>query len=212
MDNPVRGTAPMSAHVQEADLRRTEILEVAKSLFSRKGYKATTMAEIASCANLSVGTLYKFFKDKYTLYSTLVAKTMGEFERESIAALRDTEGDAVAKLHRYIEVGAELFAKHLAMIRVYFSETGAAFLFAASGLEDDAYAAYKRIVEALTATFRAGIEEGRLIDLPPEDLARGLEGVHNAYLSALVRDSSCYTPAQIAALTKRVFFETVIKA
>lgn len=201
--------APTRSAALESDHRRNEILEIAKTLFKQKGYKATTMAEIASGANLAVGTVYKFFKDKHDLYSTLVAETMAEFESAAIQALRDTPGDETARIQRYLLRGAELFAKHLPLIRVYFSETGAAFLYAAAGLENEASVAYEHIVTELTEVFRSGIERGLFIDLPPEALRRGLEGIHNAFMSVLIRDPERYTPEQIAALCGRIFFDSV---
>jgi AcrR family transcriptional regulator len=195
----------------EREQRRREILDAARTFFEQKGYEATTMAEIAQAAHLAVGTLYKFFKDKRDLYQTLVAETMEDFEQQLTAALRDPPDDVIAQLHRYIDLGAELFVKHLPIIRVYFSETGAAFLFATAGLEGEAFLSYRRIVAAVEETFRAGIERGLFIDLDPAVLAMGLEGVHNAFLTALVREPGSYTPEQIATYTKRIFFGAVAR-
>ncbi|MFQ5806983.1 MAG: TetR/AcrR family transcriptional regulator [Phycisphaerae bacterium] len=191
--------------------RRREILGAAQTLFEQKGYEATTMAEIAQASSLAVGTLYKFFKDKRDLYQTLVAETVQDFERHLTAALREPPGDPVAQLNHYIELGAELFFKHLPIVRVYFSETGAAFLFATAGLEDEAFLSYRRIVAALEDAFRHGVEKRVFVDLDPAVLAMGLEGVHNAFLTALVRDPSSYTPEQIATYTKQIFFNPVVR-
>ena len=209
---PVEFSSPATlVALSDADPRREEILAVARTLFAQKGYKAATMAEIAAGANLAVGTVYKFFKDKQTLYQTLVVMTMCEFEKGSIDALRDTPGDAIDKIRRYILVGSEIFARNIDLIRVYYSETGAAFLFAAAGLQDEAFDIYRRIVDALTETFRQGVEKGLFIDLLPEELALGLEGVHNAFLNTLVHDANRYTPAQITERATRIYFETVLR-
>jgi TetR/AcrR family transcriptional regulator len=195
----------------ERDRRRQDILDAARKFFEQKGYRGTAMAEIAETANLAVGTLYKFFRDKRDLYQTLVAATMHDFERQLTAALRGSEGDELARLHAFIDLGSKLFVEHLAIIRVYFAETGAAFLFSTAGLEDEAFLSYDRIAAALEETFRRGVERGVFVDLEPAALAMALEGVHNAFLATLVRDSERYTPEQIATLTKRIFFETVLR-
>jgi AcrR family transcriptional regulator len=196
----------------ERDQRRREILGAAQTLFVQKGYEATTMAEIAEASNLAVGTLYKFFKDKRDLYQTLVAETVQDFERQLTAALREPPDDEIAQLHHFIDLGAELFVKHLPIVRVYYSDTGAAFLFTTAGLEDEAFQSYWRIVAALEETFRRGVAKGVFVDLDPHVLAIGLEGVHNAFLSALVRDPESYTAEQIGAYTKRVFFDSVLRS
>jgi TetR/AcrR family transcriptional regulator len=195
----------------EREQRRREILNAARVLFAQKGYEATTMAEIAEGSRLAVGTLYKFFKDKRDLYQTLVAETVQDFEHQLTAALRDPPDDELAQLQHFIELGAELFIKHLPIVRVYYSETGAAFLYATAGLEDEAFLSYRRIVVALAETFRRGIEKGVFVDIDPNVLAIGLEGVHNAFLTALVRDPESYTLAQIADYTKRMFFDAVVR-
>ena len=195
----------------ERDQRRRAILDAARKFFEQKGYGATSMAEIAEEAQLAVGTLYKFFRDKRDLYQTLVAVTMHDFERQLTAVLRDPAGDVISQLHGFIDLGSQLFVEHLSIIRVYFAETGAAFLFPAAGLEDEAFLSYGRVVAALEETFRRGVEKGVFVDLEPAALALGLEGVHNAFLATLVRDSESYTPEQIAALTKRVFFDGVVR-
>jgi TetR/AcrR family transcriptional regulator len=194
----------------ERDQRRRDILNAARRFFEQKGYRATSMAAIAEEAQLAVGTLYKFFRDKRDLYQTLVAATMHDFERQLTAVLRDPDGDQVSQLHEFIDLGSQLFVEHLPIIRVYFAETGAAFLFQAAGLEDEAFLSYGRIVAALEETFRRGVEKGVFVDLEPAALALGLEGVHNALLATLVRDSERYTAEQIATHTKRIFFNAVV--
>jgi len=44
--------------------RRKQILSVALGLFFEKGYKNTTMADIAEAANISKGLIYHYFKNK----------------------------------------------------------------------------------------------------------------------------------------------------
>lgn len=190
--------------------RRAEILRLALELFSKKGYTGTTMAEIATAAGLAVGTLYKFFKDKNDLYQALLSETVHDFESRLTEVLKG-DGPPVDRLSRFIDVGSQLFVEHLPMTRVYFSQTAAAFLFASAGLEDESYLSYRRIVDAVASVCSEAVQRGEMIDLPPNVLALGLEGVHNGFLAALVRDPGGYTPAQIATYTKQMFFGAVWK-
>ena len=208
IDSPGAHPAPSA---DDHDSRRVDILNAARKFFEQNGYRGTSMAAIAEEAKLAVGTLYKFFRDKRDLYQTLVAVTMHDFERQLTEVLRDPAGDPLAQLHEYVALGSKLFVEHLSMIRVYFAETGAAFLFPAAGLEDEAFLSYGRVVTALEETFRRGIEQGVFVDLDPAALAMGLEGVHNTFLAALVRDPGSYTPEQITAITKQIFFGAVVR-
>lgn len=53
------------------DNKLERINNVAKELFIKKGYLETKMSEIAHEANLSVGTLYKYYKSKKELFNYL---------------------------------------------------------------------------------------------------------------------------------------------
>jgi len=48
------------------------IIEQASRLFVRHGYHNVTMESIAQYANVSKVTLYKYFKDKQTLYEHII--------------------------------------------------------------------------------------------------------------------------------------------
>ena len=201
----------LSQRQPDRDERRRTILNCAQRLFEQKGYDATTMAEIARAAGLAVGTLYKFFKDKRALYDTLVVDTVRDFEERLVEVLNEPAGDAIERIRRFIDVGTQLFVKHLPLIRVYFSETGAAFLFTTAGLEGEALQSYHRIVAALEETIRQGVEGGVFVDLDPAALAIGLEGVHNGFLGTLIQAPGTFAPERITDFTQRIFFDAVVR-
>lgn len=67
--------------IQDSLTVRDQILLSAKVLFSNKGYRATTMKEIAQRSNVSVGSLYLHFKDKKDIYTALIKEQSDEFNR-----------------------------------------------------------------------------------------------------------------------------------
>lgn len=56
---------------REKAARRQQIQNVAKKLFFTRGFNATTMEDIAKKEELSVATLYSYFKNKEELYASL---------------------------------------------------------------------------------------------------------------------------------------------
>lgn len=48
--------------------KRTAIVVAARDIFSRQGYEATTIAEIANAADVAVGTVYLYFHNKREVY------------------------------------------------------------------------------------------------------------------------------------------------
>jgi AcrR family transcriptional regulator len=58
---------------EERSLRsRTQVLDAALALFSRQGYRATSMRDIAERAGVSTGNVYHHFKDKETIFRELL--------------------------------------------------------------------------------------------------------------------------------------------
>jgi AcrR family transcriptional regulator len=56
---------------RERELRRKQILDAARALLLKRGISSTSMNQIARDAELSVGTLYIYFKNKEELYAEL---------------------------------------------------------------------------------------------------------------------------------------------
>ncbi len=68
-----RGPARM-AQEQRSERSRGQILEAALALFSRQGYRGTSMRDIALAAKLSTGNVYHQFPDKESLFRTLLER------------------------------------------------------------------------------------------------------------------------------------------
>ncbi|MBI4913347.1 MAG: TetR/AcrR family transcriptional regulator [Acidobacteria bacterium] len=58
--------------VEKSERSRALILEAALRLFSRQGYRGTSIREIAEAAGLSTGNVYHHFPDKEALFRTLL--------------------------------------------------------------------------------------------------------------------------------------------
>jgi len=62
----------MNKREEQKERRRTEILNVALDLFSRRGYGSTKVANIVSEAKISMGLLFHYFGTKDGLYNELI--------------------------------------------------------------------------------------------------------------------------------------------
>ncbi|THB80443.1 MAG: TetR/AcrR family transcriptional regulator [Desulfobacteraceae bacterium] len=67
---------------REKELRRAQIIEAARKVFSTKGFNTATMEEIAAQAELSPGTLYLYFKNKEELHTSLSIEILEHLTRE----------------------------------------------------------------------------------------------------------------------------------
>src|ERR1700681_1629000 len=95
-----------SAKRLPADRRREQLLDVALTLFARRGFNATTMDDIAEAAGVTKPLLYQHFASKRALYLELldsVSHTMLEAIGKAIAAAggprQQVEGGFAAYFH-----------------------------------------------------------------------------------------------------------------
>ncbi len=58
--------------------RRQEIVQAAKSLFSKKGYSSTSMDEIAEKVGITKASLYYFFESKERIFAEIIEEVLAE--------------------------------------------------------------------------------------------------------------------------------------
>lgn len=67
----------MKRQEHKAEVKR-KILKISRELFKRQGYQTTTIRQITKAANVKIGTIYHFFKDKEDIFAQMVS---GVFDR-----------------------------------------------------------------------------------------------------------------------------------
>jgi AcrR family transcriptional regulator len=65
--------------MKKSEKTKRRILETAMKIFSNKGYNGTTTKEIAEAANLSEGTIFKYYKSKKNLLITGILEFLSKF-------------------------------------------------------------------------------------------------------------------------------------
>lgn len=95
-DTPEKDQAPHSRSAlrrqREREQRLQTILEVAGRLFAREGYHRTGMERIADEAEVSVGTVYFYFKNKEDLLVKLLDQTGYELRNLLGAEFKNADG------------------------------------------------------------------------------------------------------------------------
>src|SRR5580700_6032123 len=59
--------------------KRTRLIETATKLAHRRGFRETSLADIAEAANIPVGNVYYYFKTKRELGEAIVERRLAEF-------------------------------------------------------------------------------------------------------------------------------------
>ena len=86
---------------REKEQRRSDILAAAEKLFFARGYDGVTMDDIAKAVELNKATLYLYFKDKESLYFTVVLRGV----RILNAMVREHEGNGDTGSDKLWEIG-----------------------------------------------------------------------------------------------------------
>ena len=107
---------------EKSERSRALILEAALDLFSRQGYRGTSIRDISKAAGVSTGSVYHHFKDKEALFDTLLSQYWSAIESPDFPfnrALADGAfPDRLEELAEAAERSVKLWERHVALIYV----------------------------------------------------------------------------------------------
>lgn len=109
---------------REKEQRRTEIIEAAERLFFSRNYESVTMEEIARQVELNKATIYLYFKNKETLFATIVLRGVEILKKKYLTCMeRQVPGIVKVTLmgQAYYQFSQE-HPEYLRMIQFYGSE------------------------------------------------------------------------------------------
>jgi AcrR family transcriptional regulator len=153
---------------------RRQILQTAADLFRERGYRATTLDDIAARLGMSKASLYTYFRAKEDLLAAISRETIERFTAEMERILRaDLPPDE--RLRRIVRRHVEFVIAHRSFLTVFFSEETnlPARLARALAARKDRYD------KALQALVAEGVRAGVFRDLPPRLVVFGLLGMLN---------------------------------
>jgi len=157
-----------------AEDRRQQILEVAKSIFSRKGYEGTTTREIATAAKVNEAIIFRHFPTKEELYWAVI-----DFSCKS----SDARGQMVERLRRGGDLREVFHDLALEILNRRSRDQTLTRLLFFSALENhelsarffDHYVA--QFYETLASFVKEQIVAGKFRDIDPMVAARGFIGM-----------------------------------
>lgn len=140
------------------------ILDAALEVFSRFGYRGTTVDQIAEAARMSKPNLLYYFKSKEEIYVALLQRTLKEW----LAPLTglDPEGDPEAEIGHYIAAKIAMSRKSPEASRLFANEILAGAPHIAAVLSGD----LKALVDRKAGTLDAWMRKGKLAKVDPYHL------------------------------------------
>jgi AcrR family transcriptional regulator len=111
MPDTAPATPATPATPAAAPSRRSELLAIAARLFAEKGFRNTTVRDIADAAGILSGSLYHHFDSKESMVdeilSTFQEELFGQYD-----AILASDDDARTKLEQAVRVSFEAIDKH----------------------------------------------------------------------------------------------------
>jgi AcrR family transcriptional regulator len=85
-----------------------DILSRAATLFSRRGYHAVGIRDLAEAVGLSTSTLYHYYATKQDILFAIISRFLGEFTARLVAGLRDGSVPPRQRLERAVSEHVQL--------------------------------------------------------------------------------------------------------
>lgn len=193
---------------EEAAVTREQLLKKALNVFSKKGYTATTLQDIAQEADVTRGAIYHHFGGKAELYNTLV--------REYADRGNQIMGQAVSEGGTLLDILRRVFIRQLqvieenremrALMELYLFKTGSV-----PELEEGRQQQIEAgvgLVQMLSGIMSQGIEQGLLrSDVNPTEMARAYVAFQNGLINLWLT-----TPEQFSLKDSAESFAEILMA
>jgi len=147
---------------EKRQARRERIVEAARLVFRKYGYRKASLEDVASAAGMGKATLYHYFEGKDALFGEVLSRRYQGYRTALMQAL-ESEPCAVAKLTRYAGFLAEFHQREASESSLTLAERIAQFPDIAKHLRGFQHTEVKFLSEILTAGIESG--EFRRIDV-----------------------------------------------
>jgi AcrR family transcriptional regulator len=157
---------------QQRVTRKEAILQVATLLFSQKGYKETSIADLSKLTGVAEGTIFYHFKNKETLFISVLERTRTLILEEFDDFVRDRISNTGMELlensvYFYLYLAGKLDNQLLLLHRHYPYQIALENLVCRDHLE----AIYECLVDIFERAVRLGQKDGSIDNLPPRKIA-----------------------------------------
>ncbi|MEA2278212.1 MAG: hypothetical protein QOC78_3172 [Solirubrobacteraceae bacterium] len=191
---------------REATPRQDAILARAAELFAARGYRRTSLAELAEAAGIAKPTIFHHFRSKQEILYELYARTMDLALTRMRAAMRPNE-DPARSLHRMVREHALLILENRDLFKILFDEE--------SELSAEQLAAIKELQRRYIKLIAGQLErlraDGRLRTEAPQIAVQGVIGMAS-WVYRWYEPERERTPEQIARILADLALDGLIGA
>ena len=146
--------------------KRKKILDIAVNEFANHGFENANINTIAKKAEVSVGSLYKYFDTKTDLFLTCISYGISYIE-SILKSVTSTDEDVMIKLEKLIRITIEYSRRYSVLIKLYNQFT--------SESNPDLAQKIAREMESITAScYKKVIEDGQAAGEIRRDIDSGM--------------------------------------
>ncbi len=168
---PALDTNTSNLCLRELD-RRKQIMEGAEQVFARKGYFASTIADIAHEAGVAKGTIYWYFENKRAIMLAILEYISEELTNTFLRVVRRSKNGLEALLG-CVEPAMRMLDKHGPIYLMYFFEIGSTDPL----IQEKFRKLYRSVYEGVKAAVNRGIKQAVIRELDPEIAAYAIMGI-----------------------------------
>jgi AcrR family transcriptional regulator len=187
--------------------RRAEIVATAAKIFREKGFRGTSLADVAEQLGTDRASLYYYIGSKEELFHEIV-RDAAEANAQQAEAIRDGAGTAVDKLRRLITSLMASYAEHYPFLFVYIQEDLSKVADGRSAWARQMAKINRRYDEAVIGIVESGFADGSIRPVgPARVIAYGIIGMVN-WTHRWYREGASAMPS--AAEVGQAFAEMVL--
>ncbi len=190
---------------------RKEILVAARDVFSRRGYQAATLDEIADRAGFAKGTLYNYFRGKEDLFQHMTQIFLDDMRLLAVSIARE-RGTSREKFHRFACGMMEYYRTNEDFLRIATLEMGRLQLREEHRLRA-LLQSVREIATTLGRTLETDIAAGRVVADDPLELAQVFIAlVHNRTMRRSIEHGGlrAMEARKDADFLTRLFFDGIV--
>ena len=182
------------------------ILQVARRLFSRQGYTATSVRQIAEETGIGKATIYHHFPDKQAIITALFERSRGRMD-EVLAQMR-TEPEPRRRLRTAVEASLSFLAESTDILQIVRREVPGG----RAQIQTTMASFFRSYLGVLAETLQQGQAQGIFRDMDPMTGARVLlTMIQGTYAMAYITGQRLPQPEAAAETLLDVFFHGVEK-
>ena len=182
------------------------ILEVAKDLFTQRGFSNVAIRDICKAANVTAPTVYYYFRNKGALFDAVVRESVSM--TEFIAQLKDEcrkAGESNSQIRAFVRIYLSRFPKDRMNVGLYVRHSTQLDSIGRNALMIE----LGRIQSFLTGLIRKAIGAGEFRETDPRMAAECLLGMMNRLVFQQIHFSRNYKPSEATAYVSDFFLRSM---